>query len=89
MQNYTRNHSVAAVNRKITNVGNSLGVTLPLDFLKNLNLEKGDNISIMMKNDEIIIKKAPQRQELNSELLNLIYEEMEAHDKALRGLALR
>lgn len=89
MKHLNVNNSVAVVNRKVTNVGNSLGVTLPLDFLENLSLVKGDNVSVTVKNDEIIIKKAPQRQDLDLELLNLIYEEIEAHDKALRGLANR
>lgn len=80
------------ITRKITNIGNSLGVTLPTDFINSLNLSKGEHLDVFLEDDVIILKKTPPRppsQEIDDDLLKLIFEEMEAHDEALKGLAKR
>lgn len=77
------------IKRKITNVGNSLGVTLPINFINSLELEKGDQIDIQVQDDSIILKKSKPEKRIDDDLLKLIFEEMEAHDAALRELAKR
>lgn len=77
------------IKRKITNIGNSLGVTLPINFISSLELEKGDQIDIQVQGDSIVLKKAKPEKRIDDDLLKLIFEEMEAHDEALRELAKR
>ncbi|KYP81731.1 AbrB family transcriptional regulator [Ferroacidibacillus organovorans] len=48
------------VHRKITRIGNSLGVTFAKDSLRKLNLNLGDDVDIIVneKAGEIVIRKA-------------------------------
>lgn len=52
--------------RKIVKVGNSIGVSIPPEMLKVLDLHVGDGVKVTMKDDEIIMKKMPEKVELPS-----------------------
>lgn len=71
-------------------IGNSLGLTLPNEMLKALNVKKGDEVQVELVGNQVIIKKAPQMIELPegipADFFNLLEEEMEAHHEALKGL---
>ncbi|MFB7642096.1 AbrB/MazE/SpoVT family DNA-binding domain-containing protein [Peribacillus butanolivorans] len=43
--------------RKLTKVGNSLGITFPVEMLKPANLAFGDELEVEFKDEEIIIRK--------------------------------
>lgn len=43
--------------RKVTKIGNSYGVTLPADTLKEAHLSLGDSVLIDVKDGDIIIRK--------------------------------
>lgn len=81
---------MAPLERRITQVGNSLGLTLPTNMLKQLNIEKGDGVFVEMEGNRLVIKKAPQMIELPegipTDFFDVLNEEMEAHHKALKGL---
>lgn len=77
------------ITRKITSIGNSLGVTPPTDFINSLNLEKGETVDVFLQDDVIVLKKTQTPKSIDEDLLKLIFEEMEAHDEALKGLAKR
>lgn len=81
---------MAAIERRITQIGNSLGLTLPNDILKALNVKKGDEVQVELVGNQVIIKKAPKMIELPegipADFFNLLEEEMEAHHEALKGL---
>ena len=42
---------------KVRKVGNSLGLTLPLEFVKALNLQDGDEIALRQSGNTLIIER--------------------------------
>lgn len=48
------------VERKIRKIGNSLGVILPSDMLKQIDAAEGDSVYVEMKEDQIIIRRHPK-----------------------------
>lgn len=81
---------MAAIERRITQIGNSLGLTLPNETLKALNVKKGDEVQVELVGNQVVIKKAPRMIELPdgipADFFSLLEEEMEAHHEALKGL---
>lgn len=81
---------MAAIERRIIQIGNSLGLTLPNATLKALNVKKGDEVQVELVGNQVIIKKAPQMIELPygipADFFSLLEVEMEAHREALKGL---
>lgn len=50
---------------KVRKVGNSLGLTLPQDFVKSLDLKEGDEVSLHIHGDQMIVERFdPQLLEL-------------------------
>lgn len=37
--------------RKVTNIGNSSGITIPQEVIKHLNLNKGDEVRFILEED--------------------------------------
>lgn len=81
---------MATAKRTITQIGNSLGLTLPNETLKAMNVKKGDEVQVELVGDQLIIKKAPTMIQLPdsvpADFFNLLEEEMEARHEALKGL---
>lgn len=81
------------VERRITQVGNSLGLTIPIQMLKHLGITKGDEVSIEVKDGQLLIQKAPTKIELPkgvpADFFDVLEEEMSAHHEALKGLVNR
>ena len=84
---------MAALERRITQVGNSLGLTLPTNMLKQLNIAKGDEVHVELQGNQLIIKKIPQMvalpEGIPANFFDVLNEEMEAHHEALKGLVNR
>lgn len=84
---------MAISKRRITKIGNSLGLTLPTDALKAMHVEKGDEVQVELVGNQIIIKKVPKMIELPegvpADFFDVLEEEMEAHHEALKGLVNR
>lgn len=76
--------------RLIMQIGDSLGVSIPSQILKELQCTEGTTVSILQNNDQVIISKVSNhenQQNLNSTDFNaLVEEEIIAHHKALKGL---
>jgi antitoxin MazE len=51
------------VERKIRRVGNSLGITLPSDMLKNLGIEEGGTVYVSSEKDCIVIRRSPKNEQ--------------------------
>lgn len=84
---------MTSIERRITQFGNSLGVTLPYKMLEDLGMAKGDGIQIVKEGNQLILKKAPKRVDLpegvTEDFFQFLDEEMIAHEKALKGLVNR
>ncbi|MCT1903308.1 AbrB/MazE/SpoVT family DNA-binding domain-containing protein [Oceanobacillus sojae] len=85
--------AVKHVERKITKIGNSLGITLPPEVLKHLKAQQGDDIRFELKEDGSVSVK--RYKELNLDVLNDIDQDFldglqdlfENYDDTLRNLA--
>ena len=77
--------AVIEVERKITKIGNSLGVTLPQEVLKHLNIKQGDEIKFQLEdNGNITVKKFTP---VDEDFLEGFKYAFENYDDALRNLA--
>ncbi len=85
--------AVKEMERKVTRIGNSLGLTLPQEVLKHANIKQGDEIKFHLEEDgTVIIKK---HNPINVEVLEGIDQEFieglkdlfDNYDQTLENLA--
>jgi len=77
------------IERKITKIGNSVGVTLPPELLKNVGLAQGDDVQIEIKDGKIILQKKEQihlPEGVDAEFTRILNDVIKEHDEAFRGL---
>jgi putative addiction module antidote len=75
--------------RKVTKIGNSLGVTFPSEVLKSIHVKLGDEVTIDVKDDEIIIKKSRKVQlpsGISPDFFDILNETMSNYDETIKGL---
>ena len=75
--------------RKITKIGNSLGITFPADVLKQIEVSLGDQVNIELRNDEIVItksKKVNLPKGISSDFFDVLNETITNYDTTLRRL---
>jgi putative addiction module antidote len=80
--------SVKELERKVSKIGNSLGITMT-ESLKALNINLGDSVRINVREDEIIIKKIPYvtlPEGISSDFLDVLQNAMDKYDDTLKGL---
>lgn len=69
------------VERKIRKMGNSLGVLIPSDMLKEMGIEKDDTVYLSVEDGELIIRSESQKQnhdKFKEKVLAIIEEYMES-----------
>jgi antitoxin MazE len=77
------------VHRKITRIGNSLGVTFTKESLQRLNLDLGDDVEIIVNENEgeIVLRKAVSVPEgLDVKFFETLKTNVEQYRKAIEGL---
>ncbi|MGZ9818101.1 AbrB/MazE/SpoVT family DNA-binding domain-containing protein [Peribacillus simplex] len=75
--------------RKLTKVGNSLGITFPVEMLKTANLAFGDELEVEFKGGEIILRKNKNvklPQGVDAEFMEMLSDVIKEHDEAFKGL---
>ncbi|MCE7791702.1 AbrB/MazE/SpoVT family DNA-binding domain-containing protein [Salipaludibacillus sp. CUR1] len=79
-----RNNEVRKVNR----MGNSLGIGIPKSIIDTLELKKGDELQFNLdENNRIVLeKKSKLEDRVDPELLEMLAETFEEHDKVFRHL---
>lgn len=76
---------IEVVDRKVIKIGNSLGVTLPQEMLKHLNLKHGDEVKFSLEDDgSVSVKKFTP---IDEDFLEGFKYAFENYDDALRNLA--
>lgn len=84
---------VKQVDRKVTRVGNSLGITLPVEVLEHLGVLKGDDLVFNLEEDGKVSFKKNEKISLNgikgvdqdfADGLNHLFDN---YDEALKNLA--
>ena len=80
---------MAQIERKVTKIGNSFGITLPHELLKQVGLAQGDDVEIEVENGKIVLRKKKQLQlpdGVDAEFMNILNDVIKEHDKAFKGL---
>lgn len=69
---------------KIRKIGNSLGLILPSEMLKKIEVENGDTVFVSLEDGEIVIRNDEQKEnndKFKEKVLAIIEEYMEEHEK--------
>ncbi|KLU60997.1 hypothetical protein CEB3_c25670 [Peptococcaceae bacterium CEB3] len=77
-----------AMERKVTKIGNSLGVTMT-DALKQLGLKNGDTVTVDVRDDEIVIRKSqyvPLPEGIGPDFFDVLNSVMDQYHETLQGL---
>ncbi len=77
------------VHRKVTKIGNSLGVTFSKELLNRINADLGDELEIFVNENEgeIVLRKAPKvPQGLDSRFFDVLQSNVEQYRKTIEGL---
>jgi antitoxin MazE len=77
------------IERKVTKIGNSFGITLPHEFLKQVGLAQGDDVQIEVKDGKIILRKKEHLllpDGVDTEFMDILNDVIKEHDKAFKGL---
>ncbi len=77
------------VHRKVTKVGNSLGVTFSKDLLNKIHADLGDDLEISVNEDkgEIVLRKAPKiPQGLDPRFFDVLQTNVNQYRQTIEGL---
>jgi antitoxin MazE len=77
------------VERKVTKIGNSLGVTFPKEVLEHLKVIQGDEVRFDLANGHVTIKKKEELKlpkGIDTEFLEHMKDMIDEYDKTFRGL---
>ncbi|EGL81741.1 SpoVT/AbrB domain-containing protein [Caldalkalibacillus thermarum TA2.A1] len=73
--------------RKVTQMGNSLGVGLPKAITDAFNIKRGDELEFEVKDGQIMItKKVKWEDQVDAEMLEMLAETFEEHHEVLKRL---
>lgn len=75
--------------RKVTRVGNSFGITLPIEILKQVGLAHGDDVQVEVKDGKIVLRKKEHitlPEGVDAEFMDILSDIIKDHDKAFKGL---
>ncbi|OEF96849.1 AbrB/MazE/SpoVT family DNA-binding domain-containing protein [Desulfuribacillus alkaliarsenatis] len=78
--------------RKITKIGNSFGVTIPNELLKQAGLKHGDDIQLELKDGEIKISKSRMvalPEGISDDFFDVLNETVSDYDRTIKGLVKR
>lgn len=80
---------VKRVHRKVTRIGNSLGVTLNRELLNKIHVDLGDELEIIVKENEgeIVLRKAATLPEgIDPQFFETFDEMMQQYHETIEGL---
>lgn len=75
--------------RKITRIGKSYGVTIPLDLLKELDIDLGDMVQLTNEDGKILLRKSRRvtlPEGISPDFFDVLKETTEKYDETLKGL---
>ncbi|RYG72180.1 AbrB/MazE/SpoVT family DNA-binding domain-containing protein [Lentibacillus lipolyticus] len=75
--------------RKITKVGNSYGITFPKDLLKEAGISYGDNVKVELKDGNIVLRKKEDiklPEDISADFFEVLERNIEKHEKTVRDL---
>lgn len=81
--------SMGLIERKVTKIGNSIGITLPPEILSEVGLSQGDDVQIEVKDGNIILRKKEHLQlpkGVDAAFMDILSDVIKEHDVAFKGL---
>jgi putative addiction module antidote len=75
--------------RKVTKVGNSFGITLPNELLKQVGLVQGDDVQVEVIDGKIVLRKKEHiklPEGVDAQFMDLLNDVIQEHDRAFKGL---
>ncbi|MHA7136645.1 AbrB/MazE/SpoVT family DNA-binding domain-containing protein [Rossellomorea aquimaris] len=75
--------------RRVTRIGNSYGITIPTELLKQVGLAQGDDVQVEVKEGKIVLRKKEQLtlpEGVDAEFMDILNDVIKEHDKAFKGL---
>ncbi len=81
--------AVKNMERKVTKIGNSLGVTFPAELLKRLGVVHGDDVFIEEQDGAIVIRKSQKVQlpkGVSDDFFDILDKNMKQYDETIKGL---
>lgn len=80
---------MSKIERKVTKIGNSYGITVPVDMLKEAGLSYGDNVQLESKDGEIVMRKKRNvklPEGVDNDFMDVLNDVIEEHKVAFKGL---
>jgi putative addiction module antidote len=77
------------IERKITKIGNSYGITIPKELLKESGISYGDSVQMEQKNGKIVLRKKEEiklPEGISSDFFEVLERNTLKHDKTIREL---
>lgn len=77
------------VERKLTKVGNSVGLTLPIELLKEVGLSLGEHVQVGAEDGKIFLQKKEQvnlPDGVDAAFMDILNDVITEHDRAFKGL---
>jgi len=75
--------------RKVTKIGNSYGITFPKELLKEAGISYGDNVQLKLEQGNIVLQKKERvnlPDGVDGEFLDVLNDVIKEHDAAFKGL---
>lgn len=80
---------MSKIERKITKIGNSYGITVPVDMLKEAGLSYGDHVQLESKDGEIVLRKKKDiklPEGLSADFFEVLERNTNKHEKTVQDL---
>lgn len=77
------------IERKITKIGNSYGVTIPIDMLKEAGISYGDHVQLDLKKGKIMMEKKKEvrlPEGVDNDFMDVLNDVIKEHHEAFKGL---
>ena len=77
------------IERKVTKIGNSYGITIPAEFLKESGLSYGDNVQLNLKDGEIVMRKKEEvslPEGISADFFKVLERNANKHEKTIQDL---
>lgn len=84
-----RGEIMSKIERKVTKIGNSYGITIPIDMLKEAGISYGDHVQLEQKEGNIMINKKEDvklPEGVDNDFMDALHDVIKEHHEAFKGL---
>lgn len=77
------------IERKVTKIGNSYGVTIPIDMLKEAGISYGDHVQLDLEKGKIMMEKKKEvrlPEGIDDDFMDVLNDVIKEHHEAFTGL---